>query len=186
VQGLVYIFIGVAGLAVGVAAYFGFTFTPIEAFVTAMVFVCIAVVMLERQLRRRAENRLEKAIEDLSRLLATDAQAGAVLGQRINALTDENPGKRLDGVEADISVLGTVVRQVAEAVSDLEEARKREQRRAPASVFVPPADIAPASPAISPPPILEPEPSIPLELLKQAIDEGRLIFHIQPIFILVQ
>lgn len=183
-QGLVYIFIGLAGLAVGVAAYFGFTFTPIEAFVTAMVFVCIAVVMLERQLRRRAENRLEKAIEDLSRLLATDAQAGAVLGQRINALTDENPGKRLDGVEADISVLGTVVRQVAEAVSDLEESRKREQRRA-TSTITPAVETAPPSPMI-PAPILEPEPIVPLELLKQALDEGRLIFHIQPIVTLPQ
>jgi cyclic-di-GMP phosphodiesterase TipF (flagellum assembly factor) len=182
VQGLVYIFIGVAGLAIGAAAYFGFTFTPIESFVTALVFVCIAVVMLERQLRRRAENRLEKAIEDLSRLLATDAQAGAVLGQRINALTDENQGRRLDGVEADISVLGTVVRQVAEAVSDLEEARKREQRRVNVSI-APTGDNVPVSP---PPPILEPEPIISLELLKQAIDEGRLIFHIQPIITLPQ
>jgi cyclic-di-GMP phosphodiesterase TipF (flagellum assembly factor) len=182
VQGLVYIFIGVAGLAIGAAAYFGFTFTPIESFVTALVFVCIVVVMLERQLRRRAENRLEKAIEDLSRLLATDAQAGAVLGQRINALTDENQGRRLDGVEADISVLGTVVRQVAEAVSDLEEARKREQRRVNVSI-APTGDNVPVSP---PPPILEPEPIISLELLKQAIDEGRLIFHIQPIITLPQ
>jgi cyclic-di-GMP phosphodiesterase TipF (flagellum assembly factor) len=184
VQGLVYIFIGVAGLAIGATAYFGFTFTPIESFVTALVFVCIAVVMLERQLRRRAENRLEKAIEDLSRLLATDAQAGAVLGQRINALTDENQGRRLDGVEADISVLGTVVRQVAEAVSDLEEVRKREQRRANVSI-APTADSAPVGPAPLPP-IIEPEPIISLELLKQAIDEGRLIFHIQPIITLPQ
>ena len=81
------------------------------------------------ELRRRAEARLERAIEDLSRLLSTDAQAGAVLGQRINALLDDNAGQRLEAVEADISVLGTVVRQVAEAVADLEEARKRQARK---------------------------------------------------------
>src|SRR5690606_39029512 len=75
----------------------------------------------ERTLRQRAENRLEKAIEDLSRLLATDAQAGAVLGQRINAMADLNAGARLEGVEADISVLGTVIRQVAEAVAEMED-----------------------------------------------------------------
>ena len=113
-----------------------------------------------------------------------DAQAGAVLGQRINALADENQGRRLDGVEADISVLGTVVRQVAEAVSDLEEIRKREQRRANVSI-APVADSAPVGPAPLPP-IIEPEPIISLELLKQAIDEGRLIFHIQPIITLPQ
>lgn len=186
-QGLVYIFIGLAGLGVGASAYFGFTFTPIEAFVTAIVFVCVAVVLLERELRRRAENRLEKAIEDLSRLLSTDAQAGAVLGQRINALADQNAGRRLEGVEADISVLGTVVRQVAEAVSDLEEARKREQRR---TTSASPAAAVHNSDAVAPPvppiPDAVPEPVIPLELLKQAIEENRLIFHIQPIVTLPQ
>ena len=112
-QSLVYIFIALAGLGVGAAAYFGLTFTPIEAFCTALTFVASAVVVLERTLRRRAEARRERASEDLSRLLSTDAQAGAVLGQRISTLTEQNAGPRLDAVEADISVLGTVVRQVA-------------------------------------------------------------------------
>ncbi len=177
-QSLVYIFIALAGLGVGAAAYFGFTFSPIEAFVVAVVFVCIAVMLMERALRRRAENRLEKAIEDLSRLLSTDAQAGAVLGQRINALTDVDPGKRLDAIEADISVLGTVVRQVAEAVAELEEARRLEARKAH-----PYAAKLVASPTVAPPPII-PDPVIPVELLRQAIDEGRLIFHIEPIITL--
>src|ERR1700761_801405 len=119
VQSLVYFFLALAGLAVGAAAYFGFTFSLIEAFVTAVGFVAIAVTMLERTLRHRAEARLERAVEDLSRLLATNAQAGTVLGQRINALVDEHAGQRLDNMEADVSVLGTVVRQVAKAVADL-------------------------------------------------------------------
>ena len=88
VQGLVYLFIGVAALGVAGAAYFGLTFTPIEAAVTAIAFGCLAVLLVERQLRRRAESRLEKAIEDLSRLLSTDAQAGSVLSQRVNALAE--------------------------------------------------------------------------------------------------
>jgi cyclic-di-GMP phosphodiesterase TipF (flagellum assembly factor) len=195
VQGLIYMFIGLAGVAVGAAAYFGFTFTPIEAFVAALLFVAVATLLMERTLRRRAEGRLERAIEDLSRLLSTDAQAGAVLGQRINALVDEEAGKRLEVVEADISVLGTVVRQVAEAVADLEEARRRDARRerdretalaivpAPQSVpqfLSPRQDPAPAMP----PP--EPEPAVSLERLKQALDDNRLIFHIQPIVTLPQ
>ena len=65
VQGLVYLFIGVAALGVAGAAYFGLTFTPIEAAVTAIAFGCLAVLLVERQLRRRAETRLEKAIEQV-------------------------------------------------------------------------------------------------------------------------
>ncbi|MDR3476131.1 MAG: EAL domain-containing protein [Devosia sp.] len=200
-QSLVYLFIVLAGLGVGASAYFGLTFTPIESLVTAVAFVAVAVILLERTLRRRAEARLERAIEDLSRLLSTDAQAGAVLGQRINALTDVDAGRRLEVVEADLSVLGTVVRQVAEAVADLEEARKRQARReagaaaAAARTLAPPV-AAPPEPEPQPEPAAEasrpvapapePEPVIPLETLRQALDDNRLIFHLQPIVTLPQ
>src|SRR5690606_4746460 len=99
-------------VAVGAMAYFGLTFTPVEAMLAALVFAGAAMIIQERTLRRRAEARLEKAIEDLSRLLSTDAQAGAALSKRVNQLADENAGKRLEVLEADISVLGTVIRQV--------------------------------------------------------------------------
>lgn len=181
-QGLVYIFIALAALGVGGAAYFGLTFSPIEAVVTAVAFGCVAVLLQERALRIRAENRLERAIEDLARLLSTDAQAGAVLSQRINALTDANAGSRLESIEADISVLGTVVRQVAETVNELEEARRREDSLAtgntpPAAseIFVDEEDDD-----------AFPEPVIPAELLKQALDEHRLVFHIEPVVTLPQ
>jgi cyclic-di-GMP phosphodiesterase TipF (flagellum assembly factor) len=182
VQGLVYIFIALAALGVGGAAYFGLTFSPIEAVVTAVAFGCVAVLLQERALRIRAENRLERAIEDLARLLSTDAQAGAVLSQRINALTDANAGSRLESIEADISVLGTVVRQVAETVNELEEARRREDNAlavktppAPGEMFVDELDED-----------AFPEPVIPAELLKQALDENRLVFHIEPVVSLPQ
>jgi cyclic-di-GMP phosphodiesterase TipF (flagellum assembly factor) len=177
VQGLVYIFIALAALGVAGAAYFGLTFTPIEAFVVAVAFGCVAVMLLERSLRQRSEARLERAIEDLARLLSTDAQAGAVLSQRINALTDANAGSRLDAIEADVSVLGTVVRQVAEAVAEQEEAR----RSAPE-----PAAPAPQS---APAPSEEdgfPEPVIPAELLREAIEDSRLTYHIEPVLALPQ
>jgi cyclic-di-GMP phosphodiesterase TipF (flagellum assembly factor) len=180
VQSLVYIFIALGALGVGGAAYFGFTFSPIEAFVTAILFAVVAVLVQERALRRRAENRLEKAIEDLSRLLSTDAQAGAVLSKRINALANDEAGKRLEGVEADISVLGTVIRQVAEAVAELEEARRpaRTPVKAPPP---PPVDedkmtIAPLEEA--------PDSIIPLETLTKSIERNRLIFHVAPVVIL--
>jgi cyclic-di-GMP phosphodiesterase TipF (flagellum assembly factor) len=179
VQSLVYIFIALGALGVGGAAYFGFTFSPIEAFVTAILFAVVAVVVQERALRRRAESRLEKAIEDLSRLLSTDAQAGAVLSQRINTLTDADAGRRLEGVEADISVLGTVIRQVAEAVAELDEARR--PTRAP----VAPTPVVVDEDKMSIAPLDEvPDSVIPLEALSKAIDRNRLIFHVAPVVIL--
>ncbi|MDB5615730.1 MAG: hypothetical protein JWQ22_3383 [Devosia sp.] len=176
-QALVYTFIALAATAVGAVAYFGLTFTPAEAILAAVVFGCVCVVLMERSLRQRAENRLEKAIEDLSRLLATDAQAGAVLGQRINAIADINAEVRIDSVEADISVLGTVIRQVAEAVADIEDRAKAQAQPAGRDRMI----------AAAPPPVMrEPEPTIPLELLRQGIEENRLIYHIQPVVTLPQ
>jgi cyclic-di-GMP phosphodiesterase, flagellum assembly factor TipF len=179
VQGLVYIFIALAALGVAAAAYFGFTFTPIEAIVTALCFGAVAVMLVERQLRQRSEARLERAIEDLARLLSTDAQAGAVLSQRINQLTDTNAGSRLDTIEADISVLGTVVRQVAEAVAELEEARRRDPGISPAH------ESAEEFPAEADDDTF-PEPVIPVEMLKQALAENRLVCHIEPVVQLPQ
>jgi cyclic-di-GMP phosphodiesterase TipF (flagellum assembly factor) len=179
VQALVYTFIALSAVAVGAGAYFGLTFTPAEAILAAVVFGCVCIVMLERTLRQRAENRLERAIEDLSRLLATDAQAGAVLGQRINAIADINPGGRLDGVEADISVLGTVIRQVAEAVAEMEE-------RVAKPVASRDRMIAAPTAAPTPQPVRDPDPTIPLEMVRQAVSENRLIYHIQPVVTLPQ
>lgn len=177
-QALVYIFIALAAAAVGAAAYFGLTFTPSEAILAAIVFGCVCVVLVERTLRQRAENRLEKAIEDLSRLLATDAQAGAVLGQRINAIADIKADQRLEGVEADISVLGTVIRQVAEAVAEMEERVPKARSSGRMIAAAPPAAVAASA--------REPEPTIPLEMLRQAVAENRLIYHIQPVVTLPQ
>jgi len=174
VQGLVYLFIALAALGVAAAAYLGLTFTPIEAAVTAIAFGCLAVLLVERQLRRRAEGRLEKAIEDLSRLLSTDAQAGSVLSQRINALTELDAGKRLDSIESDLAVLGTVVKQVTETVADLEEQRRLT------------VEDKQVKPLPEPDPDILPEPIIPLELLRQAVEEQRLVFHIEPIVTLPQ
>ena len=176
-QLLVYLFIIIIGLAAGATAYFGLTFTVIESVLTGTVVFTICVVAMERTLRWRAERRMEKAIEDLSRLLSTDAQAGQVLSQRINSLTNVNAGARLDVLEADLSVLGTVVRQVAEAVSDLEA---QAAGPAPEDEDDEVADGAAPSPEMP----AEPEPVIPLQMLRQALDDGRLVFHMQPIITL--
>ena len=178
-QGLVYIFIALAALGVAVAAYFGLTFSPIEAIVTALAFGCLAVMLMERSLRQRSEARLERAIEDLARLLSTDAKAGQVLSQRVNAITDTNVGSRLEGIEADISVLGTVVRQVAEAVADIEEARR-------AGDFPKPTTLERFSDDEEDEDDGMPEPAISETELRAALTQNRLVFHIEPIAALPQ
>ena len=187
-QALVYSFIALSAAGLGALAYFGLTFTPANAILVAVVFGCACVVLMERVLRQRAENRLERAIEDLSRLLSTDAQAGAVLGQRINAIADLNPGQRLESVEADISVLGTVIRQVAEAVAEVEDKLAKVNTARPADPRPTDARMIAAPPPTPVTPIVvpDPEPVIPLEVLRQAIEENRLVHHIRPIVRLPQ
>jgi len=188
VQALVYSFIALSAAGLGALAYFGLTFTPANAILLAVVFGCVCVVLMERVLRQRAENRLERAIEDLSRLLSTDAQAGAVLGQRINAIADLNPGQRLETVEADISVLGTVIRQVAEAVAEVEDKVAKANAARPSGTHSPDARMiaAPPPPPATPVSAPDPEPVIPLEVLRQALDENRLVHHIRPVVRLPQ
>lgn len=173
-QGLVLIFIGVCGAALGAAAYFVLGFTPIEAGLLALVIALGGVLIEERAARRRSFRRLEAGVEEMGRLLATDAKAGQVLSQRVNALADLDLGPRLEVIEADMSVLGTVVRQVAEAVSELETAQARlaptprndgSQQRGGAT---------------------HPQPTIALDDVRRALDESRLVHHVQPILTLPQ
>jgi cyclic-di-GMP phosphodiesterase TipF (flagellum assembly factor) len=174
VQALVYIFVALAALGIGATTYFGLAFTPVEAGLAALVFAGLCVISIERTLRRRAEARLEKAIEDLSRLLATDAQAGAVLSQRVNQLSDQDAGKRLQAVEADISVLGTVIRQVAEAVAEIEEKKS------------PPAAVSAAQPVQIAAAAEDPGPTVPSDTVRRALADDRLVVHVQPLLTLPQ
>ncbi len=178
-QGLIYLFIALVGVAIGVATFFGLTFTPIESVLAALIGVAFALFALERTLRMRAEARLQRSVQDLSRLLSTDAQAGQALNARLNQLEDVEPDRRLEVLEADVSVLGTVVRQLAEAVSDLEEASAKSGRATA------PAEEKSAQPAATQT-AEEEEPVIPLEMLRQALEEDRLTHHVQPIVTLPQ
>ncbi|HWV19898.1 MAG TPA: EAL domain-containing protein, partial [Devosia sp.] len=157
--------------------YFALSFTLAEAILAALVVACIGTLVTERRLRLRAEKRLERGIEDLSRLLATDAQAGSVLGRRINALSELNPGQRLETIEADISVLGTVIRQVAEAVAEIEE-----KAATPGTASNPDRFAGETPRVVSPPqPDDDVEPIIPLDMVRQALGNQRLVYHIQPV-----
>ena len=178
VQLLVYLFVGVTAIAIGAIGYFGLSFTIIEATLAAAVAFTLAITLLERAVRVRSEDRLEKGIDDLSRLLSADAQAGQVLNQRINALTKTDAGNRLEVLEADISVLGTVMRQVAEAVSDLEN--EDASPDPPATTMATENAKFGTAPTV----FVQPEPAIPLEMLRQALEQNRLTFHMQAIITL--
>ncbi|MCF6343593.1 MAG: EAL domain-containing protein [Devosiaceae bacterium] len=163
-QLLIYIFIFLLGLALAFGAYLGLSFTPIEALLLGIIAISLAIVIFERTLRRRAEERFEKGIEDLSRLLSTNAQAGQVLSKRMNKMIGQDSGNRLGIVEADVSVLGSVVRQVAEAVAQLEEAQAKADNASPSlSVKQEIKNII--------------DPIVPIKDVKKALDDGRVIIH---------
>jgi cyclic-di-GMP phosphodiesterase TipF (flagellum assembly factor) len=182
VQWLIYIFVVLAAAGLATAAYFGLTFSPIEAIVTAISVASLTIMMMERRLRRKADARLEKAIDDLGRLLSTDAKAGQVLSQRVNALIDTNVGSRLESIEADISVLGTVVRQVAESVADMQEHPPGAMQRSGIALS------ERNQPVAAPPPDEDmlPEPLIPMQQVLAALESQRLVFHAEPMVQLPQ
>ncbi|WP_244640256.1 EAL domain-containing protein [Devosia pacifica] len=168
---MVYIFMGVAALAAGATGYFGLGLTLAEAILMVVVVGSAAVVAQERVLRQRAERRLENSLEDLRNLLSTDAQAADVLGQRVNALAREDAGRRLDVVEADVSILGTVIRQVAEAVAEIEEKQAQPQ----------PAPMQPE------PIVEEPvRPRFSTAAIRRALEEDRIVHHLRPVMRLPQ
>ena len=177
VQFLVYIFMSLFSVAISFVTYFGLTFTTIEAFLAGFVAFALAFIFYERTLRKRAEGRLEKGIEDLSALLSTNAAAGKMLSKRINEITKEETSTRLDVVEADLSVFGTLIREVAEAVTQIEEAQVD-------GVEV--ESTTKKNTEIKKDIIVEKQPSIPIADVKKAMKEGRIIYNVQPIVNLPQ
>lgn len=182
---LVHTFIVLAGAALAVAFYRGLGPTPVEAVLAGFTFVAIALVVLERSLRRRAEARLLATVADLSQRLSDEVAAGAARQQRLAALASENAGQRLETLESDVDLLGTVTRQVAETVAEF-EARRGPAAAPPTSEPLPATaaaesvDPAPGLAAVPARPA-ERRPRIPPETLVRAIEANRLVFHLQPV-----
>ena len=173
-QFLIYVLVALVAVAIGIAAQQLLAFSIIEAVLLGLVLLSLGLLVVEHVLRRRAEARLGRGVEELSKLVGTVAQAGAVLGQRINSIAEINADNRLEGAEADISVLGTVIRQVAEAVADIEKRTGSvpatgDLRREVADVVEPPA-----------------EPVVPLDELRDALADDRVVFYAEPIVTLPQ
>ena len=181
-RGLVYIFVGLVAVGIAATAYLGLTFTPIEALLAGVSALAIALIVLQRSLFLHDMQRLEKSIQDLSRLLSTDAKAGQNLTRRLNELANIEPERRLEVLEADVSVLGTVVRQLAESMAEMEEKQLRGSGGAAGTSDAKDASTAPQSMPAEP----EEGPVIPLEMLRQALGEDRLVHYIEPIITLPQ
>ena len=182
-RGLVYIFVGLVAVGIAATAYLGLTFTPIEALLAGVSGLAIALIVLQRSLFLHDMQRLEKSIQDLSRLLSTDAKAGQNLTRRLNELANIEPERRLEVLEADVSVLGTVVRQLAESMAEMEERQLRGSANASGTGDArQEAATAPASAPATP----EEGPVIPLEILREALSEDRLVHYIEPIITLPQ
>jgi len=178
-RGLVYVFIGLFSASIAAAVYFGLTFTPIQAVLAGLIGFIFALFFLQRKFQQRDIMRIERAIEDLSRLLSTDAKAGKNLSRRLNELVNQEPTQRLETLEADISVLGTVVRQLAESLAEMEERQRSE-------FSVSTYDQASGDKQVVKDEQKEIEPVIPIEMLRQALGEDRVIHHIDPIITLPQ
>ena len=184
-RGLVYVFIGLFSVSIAVAVYLGLTFTPIQALLAGIIAFVLALFFLQKKYHQRDVRRLERAIEDLSRLLSTDAKAGKNLSRRLNEIDDLEPARRFEALEADVTVLGTVVRPLAESLADIEERHRNELSASPVKEKSDGVDdmADKASVAGEKAPA---EPVIPLEMLRQALGEDRIIHYIEPIITLPQ
>lgn len=170
-QALVYLFIGLMGLAAAAIAYFALTFSIIEAFLAGLAIGAIAIVLFERTLRRRSEDELTRRIDDLSKLLSTDAHAGQILSQRVNEVAKVNADQRLTDLEADMSVIGTVVQQVAESVADVERFQTKLENKIGGNL----------AGEVSVDAVSEPEWKLTSEDVERAVRDGRVECRIQKI-----
>lgn len=180
-QTLVYLFIGLSGLAAMALAYFGLTFTVIESFLTGLVVAGGAIVAFERTQRVRAEARMTHSIDELSKLMASNAHAGQVLSQRVNEVAGADTQARVEQVERDLSILSDIVQQVAEATAEVEQAQQeietymRDGKQLPKSTrpkTFTKADEAPAA--------------LSVQDVRKALRDRQLKFHIEDIMRLPQ
>ena len=122
-RAIVLFFLAVACLSIGITTYFALGFTLIESFLVTIVALLASFVFIEALFRRRTETYLVNQTEAIARQLSTVAKTTEMLSDQVSFLSGLNMKDRSDNLEADVSVLGTVVRQLAEAVADMEEAQ---------------------------------------------------------------
>ncbi|WP_299346691.1 EAL domain-containing protein [uncultured Maritalea sp.] len=122
-RAIVLFFLAVACLSIGITTYFALGFTVIESFLVTIVALLASFVFIEALFRRRTETYLVNQTESIARQLSNVAKTSEMLSDQVSFLSGLNMKDRTDNLEADVSVLGTVVRQLAEAVAEMEEAQ---------------------------------------------------------------
>ena len=165
-RAIVLLFLAIACLSIGVTAYFALGFTMIEAFLITVVALLAGIVFIEGVFRRRTENYLVKQTEEIARQLTTIAKTTELVSDQVTFLSDLNMKERTDNLEADVSVLGTVVRQLAEAVAEVEEAQaKAPPQGGTYTMHAEPTETGGIEV------INEPEPDLPIEMVQRALGE---------------
>jgi cyclic-di-GMP phosphodiesterase TipF (flagellum assembly factor) len=198
--------IPIVSVSAGAVAHWQFA-TSAATTVVIAAGVLLILAALQWGLRRRARRDADReSLEFLSRRLAQLAGDNEAMERRLGALEDGG-GRRhreeLDQVVAEIEVIGTLTRQVIEAVADLEvqftEARSAVIRGggaaaagAATAVEAKAAEPPRAAPRAGPRSPLVPERFAHLDedgflaLVRRAIDAERIDVHLQPIVSLPQ
>ncbi|MBV5266641.1 EAL domain-containing protein [Pinisolibacter sp. B13] len=193
--------IPIVSVSAGAVAHWQFA-TSATTTVAIAAGVLLVLAALQWGLRRRARRDADReSLEFLSRRLAQLAGDNEAMERRLRALEDGG-GRRhreeLDQVVAEIEVIGTLTRQVIEAVADLEvqftEARSAVIRGGGATTAIEAtaAEPARAAPRAGPRSPLVPERFAHLDedgflaLVRRAVDAERIDVHLQPIVSLPQ
>ena len=197
--------IPIVAASAGAIAYWQFEATGRMA--TAFAFVTLVILVLLRldAVGRRARREGEERMAQMARTVSDFSGDLEALERRIAALEDGGIGRRhreeIDQVVAEVEVIGTLTRQVIEAVADLDvqfaETRSaliRGGSPAAATAETPAAKgkgAAGAAPrgersALVPERFAHLDEDAFLALVRRAIDADRIDVHLQPIVTLPQ
>lgn len=168
----------------GITAYFGLGVNLMDAILVTGLFALTCFVIIEAMFRRRTEKYLAQRVSEIAQQLGVVARTNEIMSDQVNYLSNINVNNRLEDVEADISVLGTVIRELAEAVAEVEEAQATQAMAPPPPAPAP--QSAPNVSSINTPKrhaenVDEEEADVPISILQDALAEGRVRQYLQPI-----
>ncbi|WP_424981974.1 EAL domain-containing protein [Maritalea sp. S77] len=156
-----------------------------DAILVTGLFALTCFVVIEGLFRRRTEKYLAQRVSEIAQQLGVVARTNEIMSDQVNYLSNINVNNRLEDVEADISVLGTVVRELAEAVAEVEEAQATQAMApppAPEPAPAAPSNVAPIKSSFSAEENAdEDEEDVPISILQDALAEGRMRQYLQPI-----
>lgn len=185
-RAIVLFFLAVACLSIGITTYFALGFTVIESFLVTVVALLACFVFIEALFRRRTETYLVNQTEAIARQLSNVAKTSEMLSDQVSFLSGLNMKDRTDNLEADVSVLGTVVRQLAEAVAEMEEAQvtgAMGSNRSPSSDRYEGDDSGRRGGGFD---FIDDAPVVPIEAVKSALANNEIEQFLQPIVSLPQ